>query len=142
MNVANVFSNKSQNNYFKVFPIHIFKAHCCLPCVGINWIIRNSTKWRHFTCEIIFLCDLPCDTETAGLEQLRESAIRDEPPGDSDESSRCLLFIFVTVPQFVEVFVDALLLSAININMILISLCGWWLKLTTFGEFLLINDFL
>lgn len=29
-------------------------------------------------------------------------------PGDSDESSRCLLFMFVIVPQF-EVFVDALL---------------------------------
>lgn len=54
------------------------------------------------------MCDyLPCDT--AGLEQLRERAIREEELlGASDESSRCLLFIFVMVPQF-KVFVDALL---------------------------------
>ena len=52
-------------------------------------------------------CDLPCDT--AGLEQLRERAIRAELPGVSDESSRCLLFIFVVAPQFELLVVDALL---------------------------------
>lgn len=51
--------------------------------------------------------DLPCDT--AGLEQLRERATRAELPADSDESSRCRLFIFVVAPQFEVLVVDALL---------------------------------
>jgi hypothetical protein len=79
-------------------------------------IPQNDVTFKIYMRNVI---DLPCDAETAGLEQLRESAIRDELPGESDESSRCLLFIFVTVPQF-EVFVDAL--SAININIALIRL--------------------
>lgn len=58
-----------------------------------------------------FPTDSPC--ETAGLEQLRVRGIL-EPPGVSDESSQCLLFILIAVvvvllPQ-VEV-VDALLLA-------------------------------
>lgn len=58
----------------------------------------------------------PC--ETAGLEQLRVRGIL-EPPGVSDESSQCLLFILladvvVLLPQF-EVD-DALLLSATKTN--------------------------
>lgn len=51
--------------------------------------------------------DLPCDT--AGLEQLRERAILAELPGVSDESSWCLLFIFVVAPQLEVLVVDALL---------------------------------
>jgi hypothetical protein len=51
--------------------------------------------------------DLPCDT--AGLEQLRERAILAGLPGVSDESSWCLLFIFVIAPQFEVLVVDALL---------------------------------
>lgn len=60
----------------------------------------------------------PCDT--AGLEQLRERGIR-EPLGVKDESSQCLLFMFV-VPQFE--FVDALLLLSVNKGRIFkINLC-------------------
>lgn len=51
--------------------------------------------------------DSPCDT--AGLEQLRERAILAELPGIIDESSWCLLFIFVVAPQFEVLVVDALL---------------------------------